>query len=112
MARSRQQRYETFSSFLMSSTESSRCSVVTLASFSAADDGGDQSGSEFTGRLVISNGTVFTEELLNTNSAQFKALAYDTEQKVHQLFSHGKFKEVVQILSFTHVSPNPNDVRY
>ncbi|KAL0161893.1 hypothetical protein M9458_041289, partial [Cirrhinus mrigala] len=47
----------------------------------AADDGGDQSGSEFTGRLVISNGTVFTEELLNKNSAQFKALAYDTEQK-------------------------------
>lgn len=44
---------------------------------------GDETGSEFTGTLVISNGTVFTEELLNKNSTQFKALAYDTEQKVN-----------------------------
>lgn len=48
---------------------------------------GDETGSEFTGRLIISNGTVFTEELLNKNSSQFKALAYDTEQKV-QYISH------------------------
>lgn len=52
---------------------------------SAAAGDGDASGSEFTGRLVISNGSVFTEELLDRNSAQFKALAYDTEQKVQPL---------------------------
>lgn len=57
---------------------------MTLVLFFLATDGeGDETGSEFTGRLVISNGTVFTEELLNKNSSQFKALAYDTEQKVN-----------------------------
>ncbi|KAI2650931.1 Enteropeptidase [Labeo rohita] len=70
-------------------------SVVTWLALDnkAADDGGDQSGSEFTGRLVISNGTVFTEELLNTNSAQFKALAYDTEQKINDAYSRSSLKE-------------------
>ncbi|XP_051733469.1 enteropeptidase [Ctenopharyngodon idella] len=54
---------------------------------------GDETGSEFTGRLVISNGTVFTEELLNKNSSQFKALAYDTEQKISEAYSLTSLKE-------------------
>lgn len=59
------------------------CVNLSIFFFLAIDGEGEETGSEFTGRLVISNGTVFTEELLNKNSAQFKALAYDTEQKVN-----------------------------
>ncbi len=55
-----------------------RCSAVMC---DVSDAGGEQSGSEFSGILVISN-MVFTEELLDKHSAPFKALAYDSEQKV------------------------------
>ncbi|XP_048023193.1 LOW QUALITY PROTEIN: enteropeptidase [Megalobrama amblycephala] len=68
--------------------------VTSLALDNKAIDGeGDETGSEFTGRLVLSNGTVFTEELLNKNSSQFKALAYDTEQKINEAYSLTSLKE-------------------
>ncbi len=75
MARSRQHRYETvhLSWALLEVFCSDVCDV--------SDAGGEQSGSEFSGILVISN-IVFTEELLDKHSTQFKALAYDSEQKV------------------------------
>ncbi|XP_058613155.1 enteropeptidase-like [Onychostoma macrolepis] len=57
-------------------------SVVTWLALDNTDAGGEQSGSEFSGILVISNGSVFSEELRDKHSAQFKALAYDSEQKV------------------------------
>ncbi|XP_052392245.1 enteropeptidase isoform X8 [Carassius gibelio] len=70
-------------------------SVVTWLALDnrAAAGEGDESGSEFTGRLVISNGSIFTEELLNKNSAKFKALAYDTEQKIDDAYSRTSLKE-------------------
>ncbi|TRZ00607.1 hypothetical protein DNTS_016591 [Danionella cerebrum] len=49
--------------------------------------------SEFSGSFAITNGTVFTEELLNKNSAQFKALAYDSEQKINAAYSRSNLKE-------------------
>ncbi|XP_026089925.1 enteropeptidase-like isoform X2 [Carassius auratus] len=70
-------------------------SVVTWLALDnrAAAGEGDESGSEFTGRLVISNGSIFTEELLNKDSAKFKALAYDTEQKIDDAYSRTSLKE-------------------
>ncbi|XP_068072228.2 enteropeptidase [Danio rerio] len=69
--------------------------VTSLALDSKATNGEDEdeTGSEFTGKLVISNGTVFTEELLNKNSAQFKALAYDTEQRISDAYRRSSLKE-------------------
>ncbi|XP_016430936.1 enteropeptidase [Sinocyclocheilus rhinocerous] len=58
-----------------------------------SDAGGEQSGSEFRGILVISNGSVFTEELLDKHSDRFKALAYDSEQKISDAYSRTSLKE-------------------
>ncbi len=65
-----------------------------------SDAGGEQSGSEFSGVLVISNGSVFTEELLDKHSAQFKALAYDCEQKV----THPKSRSAHLLLGQTRMT--------
>ncbi|XP_051533716.1 enteropeptidase-like [Myxocyprinus asiaticus] len=54
---------------------------------------GGETGSEFAGTLVISNGTIFTEELLNKSSVQFKALAYDTEQQINKAYRRSSLQE-------------------
>ncbi|XP_043077327.1 enteropeptidase [Puntigrus tetrazona] len=67
--------------------------VVSWLALDTADAGGEQSSSEFRGMLVISNGSVFTEELLDKHSAAFKALAYDCQLKIGDAYSRTSLKE-------------------
>ncbi|XP_056587484.1 enteropeptidase [Triplophysa dalaica] len=75
------------------------CVSLIVVSWLALDKnalGKDESGSGFTGRLVITNGAVFTAELLNRTSVQFKSLAYDTEQKINDAYSRSSLIEQFQ----------------
>nr|XP_055035145.1 enteropeptidase isoform X1 [Misgurnus anguillicaudatus] len=67
--------------------------VTWLALDKNEDRGEEETGSGFTGRFVISHGAIFTADLLNRSSVQFKALAYDTEQRINEAYSHSSLKE-------------------
>lgn len=72
------------------------CVSLIVVSWLALDKNAlreEESGSEFTGRLVITNGAIFTADLLNRSSVQFKALAYDTEQQINEAYSRSSLKE-------------------
>ncbi|KAA0720384.1 Enteropeptidase [Triplophysa tibetana] len=83
------------------------CVSLIVVSWLALDKnalGKDESGSGFTGRLVITNGAVFTADLLNRTSVQFKALAYDTEQQINDAYSRSSLKEQFQICKINEFS--------
>ncbi|XP_041966441.1 enteropeptidase [Alosa sapidissima] len=67
--------------------------VVTWLALSpeALTDGSVQS--EMSGSLTISKGVDFTPELLDSSSAQFKALAYDTERLISEAYSQSSLKD-------------------
>uniref|UniRef100_A0A3Q0SR17 Transmembrane serine protease 15 n=1 Tax=Amphilophus citrinellus TaxID=61819 RepID=A0A3Q0SR17_AMPCI len=45
-----------------------------------------------TGRMVITEGAVFSEELKNSSTPQFKSLAFDVQQLVSEAFSASEFR--------------------
>nr|XP_046266540.1 enteropeptidase [Scatophagus argus] len=56
------------------------------------------------GRMAITEGAVFTEELNNRSSMQFKSLAFDVQNLVSEAFSHGELRllfESCQVLHFS-----------
>uniref|UniRef100_A0A8C2X0G8 Transmembrane serine protease 15 n=1 Tax=Cyclopterus lumpus TaxID=8103 RepID=A0A8C2X0G8_CYCLU len=52
------------------------------------------------GQMWITEGAVFSEELKNSSSLQFKSLAYDVQQLISKAFSHSDFK-TCQVLYFS-----------
>ncbi|XP_056140347.1 enteropeptidase [Lampris incognitus] len=57
-----------------------------------------------TGQMVITGGAVFTEELKNGSSLQFKSLAYDVQQLVTVAYSQGSLSnnfKTCQVLKFS-----------
>ncbi|KAJ8266979.1 hypothetical protein GJAV_G00136840 [Gymnothorax javanicus] len=46
----------------------------------------DETDVNLSGRLVITQGVIFTEELLNKSSVQFKALAFDVEHLISKIY--------------------------
>ncbi|XP_061105321.1 enteropeptidase [Conger conger] len=53
----------------------------------------DETEVNLSGRLVISQGAIFTEELHNKSSLQFKALAFDVEHLVSNIYSGSSLGE-------------------
>ncbi|KAJ8347859.1 hypothetical protein SKAU_G00264480 [Synaphobranchus kaupii] len=53
----------------------------------------DETGVDLSGRLVISQGVLFTEELRNKSSLQFKALAFDVENLLSEIYSGSSLGE-------------------
>uniref|UniRef100_A0AAQ4QPI7 Transmembrane serine protease 15 n=1 Tax=Gasterosteus aculeatus aculeatus TaxID=481459 RepID=A0AAQ4QPI7_GASAC len=47
-----------------------------------------------TGRMSITEGAVFSEELKNSSSLRFKSLAYDVQQQVSKAFTHSDLAQV------------------
>uniref|UniRef100_A0A6Q2YS89 Transmembrane serine protease 15 n=1 Tax=Esox lucius TaxID=8010 RepID=A0A6Q2YS89_ESOLU len=50
---------------------------------------GEPNGIVFNGRMVITRGAVFTEELRNRSSLQFKSLAFETEHLISEAYGRG-----------------------
>ncbi|XP_051250739.1 enteropeptidase isoform X2 [Dicentrarchus labrax] len=56
------------------------------------------------GRMVITEGAVFSEELNNSSSLNFKSLAFDVQSLVSEAFSHSELQRLFkscQVLSFS-----------
>ncbi|XP_070712120.1 enteropeptidase [Pempheris klunzingeri] len=56
------------------------------------------------GRMAITEGAVFSEELKNSSSLSFKSLAFDVQQLVSAAFGHSELRRVYkscQVLSFS-----------
>ncbi|KAL0994008.1 hypothetical protein UPYG_G00116690 [Umbra pygmaea] len=82
--------------------------ITWLALRDQQDHGGPGGvGSVFNGRMVITRGAVFTEELLNRGSMEFKSLAFDTEYLISEAYGRGflnnDFKDS-QVLHFSNGS--------
>ncbi|XP_030010157.1 enteropeptidase [Sphaeramia orbicularis] len=60
------------------------------------------------GRMVIKEGAVFSEELRNSSSLQFKSLAFDVQQLVSEAFGHSELR--LQFRSCQVVSFSPGSV--
>ncbi|XP_044078451.1 enteropeptidase [Siniperca chuatsi] len=57
-----------------------------------------------TGRMVITEGAVFSEELKNSSSLHFKSLAFDVQNLVSEVFSHSELRRLFkscQVLYFS-----------
>ncbi|XP_042563360.1 enteropeptidase [Clupea harengus] len=78
-----------------SSLEVLLCVLVMLLflylSLSALEDNPEET--QLSGTLTISAGVGFTQELLNSSSVQYKALAYDTESLIFEAYSRSSLKD-------------------
>ncbi|XP_028976621.2 enteropeptidase [Esox lucius] len=63
--------------------------VVSWLALQADQDQGEPNGIVFNGRMVITRGAVFTEELRNRSSLQFKSLAFETEHLISEAYGRG-----------------------
>ncbi|XP_030621097.1 enteropeptidase [Chanos chanos] len=59
----------------------------------ANEDMPDSTDSVLNGQLLIVNGAVFTDDLRNRSSVQFKALAFDTEGQITKAFEESSLKQ-------------------
>ncbi|XP_066502418.1 enteropeptidase [Hoplias malabaricus] len=67
--------------------------VCLLALQSANQNAAVTQNSTLSGSLMISEGAVFTDELRNQSSLEFKALAFDTELLISEAFGHSSLKD-------------------
>ncbi|KAM4619750.1 enteropeptidase [Polymixia lowei] len=79
------------------------CIGLTSVSWLSLHPGGS-SEAVFEGRMVITEGAVFTEELRNTSSLQFKSLAYDVQNLVSEAYSRGSLDNDYKACRVLHFS--------
>ncbi|XP_074528476.1 enteropeptidase [Halichoeres trimaculatus] len=56
------------------------------------------------GRMVITSGAVFSEDLRNSSSLQFKSLAYDVQLLVSQAYNHSELRSLFTSCQVLHFS--------
>ncbi|KAL2093195.1 hypothetical protein ACEWY4_010507 [Coilia grayii] len=67
--------------------------VVSWLALSVEAPGDETEKTELTGTLTISKGVEFTQELLNSSSGQYKALAFDTERMISEAYRQSALKD-------------------
>ncbi|KAJ7996718.1 hypothetical protein DPEC_G00239940 [Dallia pectoralis] len=78
--------------------------VLSWLSLKTDQDQGEPNGTGFSGRMVITGGAVFTEELRNRTSLQFKSLAFDTEHLISEAYNRGSLDDVFKASRVLHFS--------
>uniref|UniRef100_A0A7N9B0Y1 Transmembrane serine protease 15 n=1 Tax=Mastacembelus armatus TaxID=205130 RepID=A0A7N9B0Y1_9TELE len=80
------------------------CVGLIAVSWISLKPGGTVEPAALTGRMVITEGAEFSEELRNSSSLSFKSLAFDVQQLVFEAFSHTELRRIYrlcQVLSFS-----------
>ncbi|XP_069030943.1 enteropeptidase-like [Embiotoca jacksoni] len=83
------------------------CAALIIVSWISLKPDGAVEPVQLTGRMVITNGAVFSRELMNSSSPQFKSLAYDVQMLVSEAFSLSELRRLYkscQVQYFRHGS--------
>ncbi|KAM9348480.1 enteropeptidase [Symphorus nematophorus] len=80
------------------------CVALIVVSWLSLKPEGGIDPAVLSGRMVVTDGAEFSEELKNSSSLQFKSLSFNVQQLVSEAFSHSKLSRLYkscQVLSFS-----------
>ncbi|XP_040907254.1 enteropeptidase [Toxotes jaculatrix] len=80
------------------------CVGLIIVSWISLKPEGGGASAVLSGRMVITEGAVFSEELRNSSSLQFKSLAFDVQQLVSEAFGHTELHRLYRSCQVSHFS--------
>ncbi|KAJ4919406.1 hypothetical protein JOQ06_000091 [Pogonophryne albipinna] len=69
------------------------CLALIVLSWIRLEPSGAVESTELSGRMLITEGAFYSEELKNSSSLRFKSLAYDVQHLVSEAFGHSELKQ-------------------
>ncbi|KAK1875177.1 Enteropeptidase [Dissostichus eleginoides] len=69
------------------------CLALIVLSWIRLEPSGAVEPTELSGRMLITEGAFYSEELKNSSSLRFKSLAYDVQHLVSEAFGHSDLKQ-------------------